>query len=78
MLRKNQPISRLSKYSALARNVIRRRITRGMTMQSMNDTWLEATITGPRRGTRRPFATRTRKATRRIGVRIILTTQYIM
>ena len=36
-----------SKYSALATKVTRRRSTRGTNMESTNDTWLGARITGP-------------------------------
>ena len=48
--RKNHAVFGSSKYSALATNVTRRRRTSGMKIESRNERWFEARITGPRFG----------------------------
>src|SRR3954451_24429979 len=74
--RKNHAVFGSSKYSALATNVTRRRITSGMKTESRNDRWFEARITGPRRGRCSRPSTFTRKHTPSTGVSAPLTTQY--
>ncbi len=58
--RKNQAVFGSSKYSALATKVTRRRITIGRKIESQNDTWFEARMTGPSAGTCSSPSTRTR------------------
>ena len=50
MARKNHAVFGSSKYSAFATNVIRRFITSGRKIESENDTWFEAMMTGPSLG----------------------------
>ena len=57
------------KYSLLAKKVTLRGTTRGIKIESLNDRWLEAMITGPLAGTLRNPRTLGRKASIRNGVR---------
>ena len=75
--RKNHAVFHESKYSALARNVTLRRTTSGMKKESQKDWWLAASTTGPCLGMFSRPSTFTRKSTKKIGVRIALSTQYV-
>jgi len=74
--RKNHAVLGESKYSALARNVTLRRTTRGMKKESQNDWWLAARTAGPFFGMFSRPSTFTRQSTRKMGVRIALSSQY--
>ena len=75
--RKNHAVFHESKYSALARNVTLRRTTNGMKKESQKDWWLAARTTGPFAGMFSRPSTFTRHRTKKIGVRIALSTQYL-
>ena len=74
--RKNQAVFHESKYSALARKVTLRRTTSGMKKESQKDWWLAASTAGPCLGMCSRPSTLTRNRTKKIGVRIALSTQY--
>src|SRR5690349_7016331 len=74
--RKNHAVFGSSKYSALATNVTRRRSTSGRKIESRNDRWFDARITGPRFGTLSRPSTLTRNVKPSTGVSTPFTTQY--
>jgi hypothetical protein len=57
------------KYSLFARKVTLRGTTRGMKIESLNERWFEAIITGPLCGTFRSPVTFGRNSRVRIGMR---------
>jgi hypothetical protein len=57
------------KYSLLAKKVTLRGTTKGIKIESLNERWFEAIITGPLDGTWRNPRTLGRKANIKIGVR---------
>jgi hypothetical protein len=57
------------KYSLLARKVTLRGTTSGIKIESLNERWFEAMITGPLCGTFRSPVTLGRKSSVRIGMR---------
>ena len=77
MARKNHAVLLESKYSALARNVTRRLTTIGMKNESQKDWWLAARTAGPDVGMFSRPSTLILHSTRKIGVRITLSTQYV-
>jgi hypothetical protein len=57
------------KYSLLAKNVTLRETTRGIKIESLNDRWLEAIMTGPLLGTYLRPETLGRKINIKSGIR---------